>query len=322
MGKLDIVRDALNELTGTGKAFTKLRKNIKKEGDAHHVAVMSATKQHPETEPIPGAMKLPNGATQVRYTHPDVKAAQKGMHDWAKKSVRADRLASAISAKKRAKAAFSDAVKYGNPRFQKEELELLPEGYDEGPDFELNEDNSVDQLQQKRAYHDVQSQTNNFAAKLHMDKSLSSMDDHPEMSDWHSQQADKHYARANRHDQAWEKAHSLIAKASGYDQETPDPAHLAKEEVELEEGRGRPRKDGTSKSEEDAGDQNIVSQLRKTVAVRGHSVRFDNGETHHIPYETASHALAKHMSTHPLQRGSIQKALSHSKASFDRVVRS
>jgi hypothetical protein len=298
MSKLDIVRGAINELS------KKTLGNYVRRAGNHRVDLeKDATR-------ISQAGDAMAGVNHVRGTTPgenDVNRAARralGNQETRIRNKSNDRATGIHRALK---------------RLTKEEFE----GPDTGPEFEfepleLMEANDVSQLQQKRAHHDIMGQTHAYAARLHMDKSLQAMDDHPEMASWHEAQADKHYARGNRHDQAWERAHSLISKAN------EEPTMTAKEETEIAEGRGRPRKDGSAKAEEDAGDSNIISQLHKTVSLRGsgHQVKFDDGSSHHIPYDTARHAITKHGLVHPMHRLKYQKALGASKASFDQAVRS
>ena len=61
------------------------------------------------------------------------------------------------------------------------------------------------------------------------------------------------------------------------------------EEVDLDEGRGRPRKDGTS-----GGDlENIQMQLRKSISLRGQKdVEFADGKKVKVPEKVARQVLA------------------------------
>jgi hypothetical protein len=65
-----------------------------------------------------------------------------------------------------------------------------------------------------------------------------------------------------------------------------------KEEVELDEGRGRPRKDGTTGGSEDR--ENIQMQLRKSVSLRGlKDVEFADGNKVKVPAKVAQGVMSK-----------------------------
>ena len=65
-----------------------------------------------------------------------------------------------------------------------------------------------------------------------------------------------------------------------------------KEGVELDEGRGRPRKDGTTGGSEDR--ENIQMQLRKSVSLRGlKDVEFDDGKKVKVPAKVAQGVMSK-----------------------------
>jgi len=64
------------------------------------------------------------------------------------------------------------------------------------------------------------------------------------------------------------------------------------EEVELDEGRGRPRKDGTTGGSEDR--ENIQMQLRKSVSLRGlKDVEFADGNKVKVPAKVAQGVMSK-----------------------------
>lgn len=64
------------------------------------------------------------------------------------------------------------------------------------------------------------------------------------------------------------------------------------EEVELDEGRGRPRKDGTTGGSEDR--ENIQMQLRKSVSLRGlKDVEFADGKKVKVPAKVAQGVMSK-----------------------------
>jgi hypothetical protein len=64
------------------------------------------------------------------------------------------------------------------------------------------------------------------------------------------------------------------------------------EETELDEGRGRPRKDGTTGGSEDR--ENIQMQLRKSVSLRGlKDVEFADGKKVKVPAKVAQGVMSK-----------------------------
>ena len=94
-----------------------------------------------------------------------------------------------------------------------------------------------------------------------------------------------------------------------------------KEGVELEEGRGRPRKNPATakpKSDEDDDDygpdtgpepdQNIVNHLKKSVDTGGtHEVKFGDGSSHKVPSQVAHKVLGAMGKLKPADRLEIQK---------------
>ena len=71
-----------------------------------------------------------------------------------------------------------------------------------------------------------------------------------------------------------------------------DLMKLRTEEVELDEGRGRPRKDGTTGGSEDR--ENIQMQLRKSVSLRGlKDVEFADGNKVKVSARDARDVLGK-----------------------------
>jgi predicted DNA-binding antitoxin AbrB/MazE fold protein len=64
------------------------------------------------------------------------------------------------------------------------------------------------------------------------------------------------------------------------------------EETELDEGRGRPRKDGTKSDTDDR--EHIQMQLRKSVSLRGlKDVEFDDGKKVKVPAKVAQGVMSK-----------------------------
>lgn len=89
----------------------------------------------------------------------------------------------------------------------------------------------------------------------------------------------------------------------------------------VDEGRGRPRKDGTSASTEDAGDSNIIYQLKKAVTLRGHQIRFQNGESASVHPNMAHKAIQMHLAHQkPSDKEAFQAKLGASHASFRSAV--
>jgi hypothetical protein len=96
-----------------------------------------------------------------------------------------------------------------------------------------------------------------------------------------------------------------------------------KEEVELDEGRGRPRKNPpkpASDDEDDYGpdtgpepDQNIVQHLKKSVDTKGtHDVKFADGSLHKVPHHVASTVLGAMGKLKPADRLEVQKHIHQS----------
>ncbi len=98
-----------------------------------------------------------------------------------------------------------------------------------------------------------------------------------------------------------------------------------KEEVDLEEGRGRPRKNPVAAKkkddeEDDYGpdtgpepDQNIVNHLKKSVDTSGtHDVKFADGSTHKVPSHVAHKVLGAMGKLKPADRLEIQKHINAS----------
>jgi len=93
-----------------------------------------------------------------------------------------------------------------------------------------------------------------------------------------------------------------------------------KEEVDIDEGRGRPRKAGSpmmkkSEDEDEYGpdtgpepDQNIVNHLKKSVDTGGtHDVKFADGSSHKVPSQVAHKVLGAMGKLKPSDRLEIQK---------------
>jgi hypothetical protein len=98
-----------------------------------------------------------------------------------------------------------------------------------------------------------------------------------------------------------------------------------KEDVDLEEGRGRPRKNPVAakhKDDEDDDygpdsgpepDQNIVNHLKKSVDTSGtHDVKFADGSTHKVPSHVAHKVLGAMGKLKPADRLEIQKHINAS----------
>jgi hypothetical protein len=78
----------------------------------------------------------------------------------------------------------------------------------------------------------------------------------------------------------------------------PFELNMYKEEVELDEGRGRPRKDGTTGGSEDRENvppwRHIQMQLRKSVSLRGlKDVEFADGKKVKVPAKVAQGVMSK-----------------------------
>ena len=86
----------------------------------------------------------------------------------------------------------------------------------------------------------------------------------------------------------------------------------------INEGRGRPRKDGSSISDEDVADGHILMQLRKVVSLRGQKpVKFGNGETYGIHPKHAYNALNKYANLKKADdKESFVKKIGQSRGSF------
>lgn len=104
--------------------------------------------------------------------------------------------------------------------------------------------------------------------------------------------------------------------------EKPAGKKKLREMVDLEEGRGRPRKNAQPKAGEDEDKEHIVMQLRKSVSLRGQKhVKFDNGETHQVDMSHAKKALEKHDSMHrAADKLAFAKKLSSSHASLKKAI--
>jgi len=82
----------------------------------------------------------------------------------------------------------------------------------------------------------------------------------------------------------------MVKTAKG--QVNPHVKDVMKEEVGLDEGRGRPRKDGKSSSSDDR--EHIQMQLRKSVSLRGlKDVEFDDGKKVKVPAKVAQSVMSK-----------------------------
>ena len=96
---------------------------------------------------------------------------------------------------------------------------------------------------------------------------------------------------------------------------------LAKEEVEtLDEGRGRPRKDGTSAVGADR--EHIMMQLRKHISLNGaNPIEFKDGSKHRISTGEARLAQMIHSGLRTsIEKGNFEKKLDHSHDSFKEAL--
>lgn len=101
-------------------------------------------------------------------------------------------------------------------------------------------------------------------------------------------------------------------------------APVINEEVEgetLEEGRGRPRKDGTSA--EGADREHIMMQMRKHVSLRGaNPIEFADGSKHKITDGQARLAQVIHSQLRTsIEKGHFEKKLDHSHESFTNALK-
>jgi hypothetical protein len=88
------------------------------------------------------------------------------------------------------------------------------------------------------------------------------------------------------------------------------------EEVDLEEGRGRPRKNPAPEGEEGhEPDQHIVMQLHKSISNKK-PVTFADGKSHHIAGEHATKFLRKYIGSKPAARAALQDHASKSHEHF------
>jgi hypothetical protein len=106
------------------------------------------------------------------------------------------------------------------------------------------------------------------------------------------------------------------------DQSNPPPKPLVKEEVVIKEGRGRPRKDGTSAVGADR--EHIVMQLRKHVSLRGQNpIEFKDGSKASPGEGQARLALIIHNGLRtPQEKANYMDRLDANHESFKDAVRS
>lgn len=110
-----------------------------------------------------------------------------------------------------------------------------------------------------------------------------------------------------------------LQKKMGLPQTGKKPA--VKEQAELDEARGRPRKNPSPEagSEEEA-DQNIVMHLKKSVDTGGnHDVKFADKSTHKVPHKVASAVLGAMGKLKPADRLEVQKHIHQSHANLMQV---
>lgn len=107
------------------------------------------------------------------------------------------------------------------------------------------------------------------------------------------------------------------------------------EEVDLDEGRGRPPKEGSKawhakqasmksgEGEEQEADKNIVNQMRKKPVGDHHSLTFNNGEKKQVHVQHVNKALSMLANTpKPADREKLQNSLSHSHDRFMNTIKS
>lgn len=92
---------------------------------------------------------------------------------------------------------------------------------------------------------------------------------------------------------------------------------LAKEEIELDEARGRPKASGTVDGEAEA-NQNIIMQLRraKESMQNGATVHFKDGKSHHVTSDQAARILDKHADMKPVAKAAFQTKIHQSHDNF------
>lgn len=110
--------------------------------------------------------------------------------------------------------------------------------------------------------------------------------------------------------------------ASIYDKMSKHAAKKANEEKELDEARGRPRKNplpaGEDQGEEP--DHNIVMHLKKSVDTGGnHDVKFADKSTHKVPAHVAKNVLGAMGKLKPADRLEIQKHIGQSHSNLMQV---
>lgn len=93
-------------------------------------------------------------------------------------------------------------------------------------------------------------------------------------------------------------------------------------EETLEEGRGRPRKDGTKNEADDR--EHIIMQLRKHISLRGAKpIKFADGTSHKISEGHARAALVLHQNLKSsIEKGNFEKKLDASHESFQAAIKS
>ena len=103
-----------------------------------------------------------------------------------------------------------------------------------------------------------------------------------------------------------------LQKKMGLPQTGKKPA--VKEEAELDEARGRPRKNPSPEaSSEDEADNNIVMHLKKSLDTNGnHDVKFADKTTHKVPHHVAHHVLTAMGKLKPADRLEVQKHIQQS----------
>jgi hypothetical protein len=86
-----------------------------------------------------------------------------------------------------------------------------------------------------------------------------------------------------------------------------------KEESNLDEGRGRPRKD-EEESEGSEADKNIMNQVRKAAdsGMMPHKVTYADGSTHGLPRTHARAIIAKHSRMKPAEKEAMQSEIAKS----------
>lgn len=161
----------------------------------------------------------------------------------------------------------------------------------------------------------------------------SDAEDHGDQEGW-----EHHYGKGVEHEQKYDRANALMRHRDS-DRVTsrktkrdlrahnPHPKAFergkAYEDLEIEEGRGRPRKQANVQGgdQQEDPDSHIVVHLRKAITLRGqHSVAFQHGGPAKVAPSDAHLALLRHDDMHPRHREEFARRLGHSHDSFRRAI--